>query len=130
LRAFNIEKNVYALRCRQIIPAERGNNGRSIASAILRTQLFIAINMICLLRNRQYANVVGSKNGALKMGLISHWILVAGAFEITTPKLRNGPKLPFGNSHHALRDESIYVCAQAFWVGENSTRSFRRGPRL
>ena len=39
-------------------------------------------------------------------------------------------QLPFGNSHQVLRDQSIYVCAKAFWVSEARTRSFRRGSRF
>ena len=77
--------------------------------------------MIGLLCNRQYANVVRPENRALKLSLVSNGILVTRAFEITTPELRNGPELSLSNSYHALRDESIYVRAQTFWVSESST---------
>jgi len=86
--------------------------------------------MIGLLRDRQCANIVRSENRALKLSLVSDRILVAGAFEITTPELRNGPKLSFCEPYHALRDESIYVRAQAFWISESTTRSARGCPRL
>ena len=85
--------------------------------------------MIGLLRDRQCANIVRSENRALKLSLVSDRILVAGAFEITTPELQNGPKLSFCEPYHALRDEGIYVRAQAFWISESTTRS-ARGPRL
>jgi len=86
--------------------------------------------MIGLLRDRQCANIVRSENRALKLSLVSDRILVAGAFEITTPELQNGPKLSFCEPYHALRDESIYVRAQAFWISESTTRSARGWPRL
>jgi hypothetical protein len=37
--------------------------------------------------------------------------LVAGALEIPTPELRNGPELSLSERYHALRDEGIYVRA-------------------
>lgn len=72
-------------------------------------------------------NVVGSENVALKLSLISDGVLVARAFEIATPELRNGPELPFSDSHHAMRDECICVRAQEFLI-ESTTWSFRRSP--
>jgi hypothetical protein len=81
--------------------------------------------MIGLLRDRQYANIVRPENRALKLSLVSDWILVAGALEITTPELRNGPELSLSEPYHALRDESIYVRAQAFGISESTTRSAR-----
>jgi len=67
--------------------------------------------MIGLLRDRQYANIVCPENRALKLSLVSDWILVAGALEIPTPELRNGPELTLSERYQALRDEGIYVCA-------------------
>jgi hypothetical protein len=66
---------------------------------------------------------VRPENRSLKLSLVSDRILVTRAFEITTPELRNGSELSRSNYNHALRDESIYICAQAFWVGESSARS-------
>ena len=86
--------------------------------------------MIGLLRNRQYTNVIRPENRALNLSLVSDWILVAGTLEITTPELRNGPKLSLSEPYHALRDEGIYVRAQAFWVSVSATRSARSWPRL
>ena len=86
--------------------------------------------MIGLLRDRQYANIVRPENRALKLSLVSDRILVAGALEITTPELRNSPKLSLSEPYHALRDEGIYVRAQAFWVSVSATRSARSWPRL
>jgi len=77
--------------------------------------------VIGLLRDRQYPNVVCPENWALKLSLVSNWILVTRAFEITTPELRNGPELSLSDSYRALRNESIYVRAQTFWVSESST---------
>jgi hypothetical protein len=67
--------------------------------------------MIGLLRDRQYANIVRPENRALKLSLVSDWILVARALEIPTPELRNGPELTLSDRYQALRDEGIYVRA-------------------
>jgi hypothetical protein len=67
--------------------------------------------MIGLLRDRQYANIVRPENRALKLSLVSDWILVARALEIPTPELRNGPELTLSERYQALRDEGIYVRA-------------------
>jgi hypothetical protein len=67
--------------------------------------------MIGLLRDRQYANIVRPENRALKLSLVSDRILVAGALEIPTPELRNGPELTLSDRYQALRDEGIYVRA-------------------
>jgi hypothetical protein len=73
----------------------------------------------------RYAVAHGLLDLARSVVILSDWILVAGALEITTPELRNGHELSLSEPYHALRDESIYVRAQAFGISESTTRSAR-----